>query len=143
MSEKPLSLDAEGVNALLRRAFSDAPPERLPQVVEVEHGRLLLRQTFRPEMLRPGGVVSGPTLMSCADVAAYALLLTHVGPELMAVTSSLTMHFLRGAAPGELYAEAALLRLGRRSMVSDVRLWTEGRERLAAHATVTYARPSA
>ena len=59
----------------------------------------------------------------------------------MAVTSSLTMNFLRGAAPGDLHAEAEMLRLGRRNAVCDVRLWTEGPARLAAHATVTYAIP--
>src|SRR5579862_6291746 len=89
-----------------------------------------------------GGVISGPTLMSLSDTAAYALVLAHIGDQLMAVTSSLTMNFLRGAAPGDLYAEAEMLRLGRRNAVCDVRLWTEGPDRLAAQAVVTYALPA-
>ncbi len=76
------------------------------------------------------------------DTVAYALVLAHIGDQLMAVTSSLTMNFLRGAKPGDLYAEAELLRLGRRIAVCDVRLWTEGPDRLAAQALVTYAIPS-
>jgi uncharacterized protein (TIGR00369 family) len=79
--------------------------------------------------------------MSLADTAAYALVLAHVGDQLMAVTSQLNMSFLRGAAPGDLHAEAQLLRLGRRTAVCDVRLWTEGPNRLAAQANVTYALP--
>jgi uncharacterized protein (TIGR00369 family) len=58
----------------------------------------------------------------------------------MAVTSSLTISFLRGAKRGDVHAEAELLSLGRRLAVCDVRLWTESPDRLAAHATVTYAR---
>jgi uncharacterized protein (TIGR00369 family) len=79
--------------------------------------------------------------MGLADTAAYALVLAHVGDQLMAVTSSLVMNFLRGAQPGDIHAEALMLRLGRRIAVCDVRLWTEHPERLAAQATVTYAIP--
>jgi uncharacterized protein (TIGR00369 family) len=134
-------LDAAGVNALLRKAFPDATPAAFPDVTEVSPGRVKVIAPYRPGLLRPGGVISGPTLMSLSDTAAYALVLAHIGDQLMAVTSSLTMNFLRGAAPGDLHAEAELLRLGRRNAVCDVRLWTESRDRLAAQAVVTYAIP--
>lgn len=134
-------LDAEGVNALLRRAFPQAAPESLAQVVEVAPGRVHMITPYREAMLRPGQLISGPNLMSLADSAAYALVLAHVGDELMAVTSQLNMSFLRGAKPGDLHAEAELLRLGRRIAVCDVRIWTEAPGRLAAQANVTYALP--
>ena len=134
-------LDADSVNALLRRAFPHAQPTAFPSVLEVAPGRVTVMAAYREELLRPGGVISGPTLMSLADTAAYALVLAHVGDQLMAVTSSLLMNFLRGAQPGDLYAEAEMLRLGRRNAVCDVRLWTEGPDRLAAQANVTYALP--
>lgn len=134
-------LDAAGVNALLRQAFPDATPSAFPTVVEVTPGRVKVTAPYRDGLLRPGGVISGPTLMSLADTAAYALVLAHVGDQLMAVTSQLNMSFLRGAAPGDLHAEAELLRLGRRMAVCDVRLWTQGPDRLAAQANVTYALP--
>ncbi|TAL38169.1 PaaI family thioesterase [Phenylobacterium sp.] len=134
-------LDAEGVNALLRRAFPQSPQQGFPQVTSVTPGRVRLVSPYRPDMLRPGGVIAGPTLMSLADTAAYALVLAHIGDQLMTVTSQLNMSFLRGAQPGELHAEAEMLRLGRRLAVMDVRLWTEGPDRLAAQAGVTYAIP--
>jgi len=134
-------LDAAGVNALLRRAFPGAQPDAFPTVLEVGPGRVRVTAPYREGLLRPGGVISGPTLMSLADTAAYALVLAHVGDQLMAVTSQLNMSFLRGARPGDLHAEAALLRLGRRLAVMDVRLWTESPDRLAAQANVTYAIP--
>jgi uncharacterized protein (TIGR00369 family) len=135
-------LDADGVNALLRRAFPRAPEQGFPTVSRVEPGRLRLVSPYREDMLRPGGVIAGPTLMSMADTAAYALVLAHVGDQLMAVTSQLNMSFLRGAQPGELTADAEMLRLGRRLAVMDVRIWTEGPDRLAAQANVTYAIPA-
>jgi uncharacterized protein (TIGR00369 family) len=134
-------LDAAGVNALLRKAFPDALPAAFPTVLAVWPGRVKVMAPYREGLLRPGGVISGPTLMSLADTAAYALVLAHIGDQLMAVTSSLTINFLRGAAPGDIHAEAEMLRLGRRNAVCDVRLWTEVRERLAAQAVVTYAIP--
>jgi uncharacterized protein (TIGR00369 family) len=134
-------LDAAGVNALLKKAFPGAPPAAFPTVLAVSPGRVTVMTPYRDGLLRPGGVISGPTLMSLADTAAYALVLAHIGDQLMAVTSTLTMNFLRGAAPGDIHAEAELLRLGRRNAVCDVRLWTEAPDRLAAQAVVTYALP--
>src|ERR1700709_1666525 len=127
-------LDAAGVNALLRKAFPGATPAAFPDVVEVSPGRVKVVAPYREGLLRPGGVISGPALMSLADTAAYALVLAHVGDQLMAVTSQVNMQFLRGAKPGGLQAEAQILRLGRRNAVCDVRLWTESADRLAAQA---------
>lgn len=133
-------LTADEVNALIRGAFP-LMDDRGPSVTEVSAGRVHMVRAYEDGMLRPGGVISGPTLMSIADTAAYALILAHVGPQLMAVTSNLNMNFLRGAAPGDVHADAAFLRLGRRNAVCDVRLWTESEDRLAAQAIVTYALP--
>ena len=142
MAQLAPKLDADGVNALLRRAFPGAEQARTMDVVEVSPGRLHMIAPYREGLLRPGGVISGPTLMSLADSAAYALLLAHIGDQLMAVTSQLNISFLRGAQPGDIHAEAQMLRLGRRLAVMDVRIWTEGPDRLAAQANVTYAIPA-
>lgn len=136
-----LTLDADQVNTLLRRAFPDGSDAHFPRVTEVAPGRAVVVRAYHDSMLRPGRLISGPNLMALADTAAYALILAHIGDQLMAVTSSLVMNFLRGAKPGDLYAEAQMLRLGRRNAVCDVRLWTEHPDRLAAQATVAYAIP--
>lgn len=136
-----LKMDGPALDAFLRRAFPEADPEHMPRVLEAEPGRVLMVQPYASRQLRPGGVISGPTLMTLADTAAYALVLAHIGEVAMAVTTSLTIHFLRGCKPGDLVAEAALLKLGRRIATADILLWTEGRERPAAKATVAYAIP--
>ena len=140
---KPIPvLDAAGVNALLRRAFPGANQAATMDVTSVEPGRIHMVASYRDGLLRPGGVISGPTLMSMADSAAYALVLSHIGDQLMAVTSQLNISFLRGAQPGDIHADAELLRLGRRLAICDIRIWTETPERLAAQANVTYALPA-
>ena len=136
-----IQMDADALNAFLRRAFPDGDPQQMASIVEVEAARVLLKLPFASRQLRPGGVISGPTLMTLADTAAYALVLAHIGEVAMAVTTSLTIHFLRGCKPGELYAEASLLKLGRRIATADILMWTESRERAAAKATVAYAIP--
>ncbi len=139
--EPVVRLDPDALNAFLREAFPEADRDTMARVQEVEPGRVLLRLPYASRQLRPGGVISGPTLMALADVAAYALVLAHIGEVAMAVTTSLNIHFLRGCKPGDLLAEATLLKLGRRIATADVLLWTEGRERAAAKATVAYAIP--
>ena len=63
-------LDAAGVNALLLKAFPGATPDAFPHVVEVSPGRVTVVAAYREGLLRPGGVISGPTLMSLSDTAA-------------------------------------------------------------------------
>src|SRR5258708_10651445 len=79
----------------------------LPQMfnyddLTIEHAdgqSCLLRQRFRESMLRPGGTVSGPTLMALADFAMYVVLLSAIGPVGLAVTPNLNTHFLRKGPP--------------------------------------------
>jgi len=136
-----IRMDAGALNAFLHRAFPEVDREQMPQVVEVEAERALLMLPYASRQLRPGGVISGPTMMSLADTAAYAMILARIGEVALSVTTSLNIHFLRGCKPGDLYAEATLLKLGRRIATVDVLMWTEGRERAAAKATVAYAIP--
>ena len=92
--------------------------------------------------LRPGGSVSGPSLMTLADAAMYACVL-HLDIEHaeMAVTQSLHIQFLRRPQPGDLHARVEALRRGRHSVVLDVRIYSEQGHRLVAQASGVYALP--
>lgn len=127
------------LEAFLKESFPDRPP---PVTVEMlAEGRARVRLVYDVTMLRPGGVMSGPTLMMLSDLGAWAALLADIGPVAMAVTSSLTIHFLRKAPPGDLVAEAEVLRRSRRQAVVDVRIRpAEGTEPVS-QSTVTYAIP--
>jgi uncharacterized protein (TIGR00369 family) len=113
-------------------------------LIEHADGRTCrIRQGFHETMLRPGGTVSGPTLMTLADGAMYVLLLSAIGPVSLAVTTNLNINFLRkGAAGPDLLAEARLLKLGRRLAVGEVTLKSGDSPDPIAHVTATYSIPN-
>jgi uncharacterized protein (TIGR00369 family) len=103
-----------------------------------------LRQRYSDQMLRPGGTVSGPTLMALADFAMYVVLLSAIGPVGLAVTTNLNINFLRKGAPGQdVLAQARLLKLGKRLAVGEVSLLSAGYSDPIAHVTATYSIPVA
>lgn len=113
------------------------------RVLEARDGGALW--CFMPQsalILRPGGTISGPSLMTVADTAMYACVLYHYGRVEQAVTQSLNIHFLNRPQPGDLYAHVEALRCGRRSVVLDVRLYAGDAERRVAQASGVYALPS-
>lgn len=138
---RPLKLDAAALSDFLAGAFPGADPARMGEVIAVQPDLVRMRLEPRPDMLRPGGIVSGPTLMALADVAAYAVVLAHIGRVPMAVTSNLNINFLRACRHEAVTADAHLLKLGRRIAVVDVRIWQREGEDLTAQASVTYALP--
>ena len=92
--------------------------------------------------LRPGGTVSGPSMFALADVAVYALVLSRVGRQALAVTTSCSLDFMRKPVAGvDLIAKGKLLKLGRLLAVGDVLLFSEGSDQPVARATMTYAIP--
>ena len=103
----------------------------------------LLRQRYGEKMLRPGGTVSGPTLMALADFAMYVVLLSAIGPIGLAVTTNLNINFLRKGLPGQdVLAEARLLKLGKRLAVGEVKLLSGSSPDPIAHVTSTYSIPN-
>ncbi|MEM7689617.1 MAG: PaaI family thioesterase [Pseudomonadota bacterium] len=124
--------------------FAEAFPgheQDAEQFVRIEPGFMRMRQRPQAEQLRPGGIVSGPTQMALADRIAYAVILAHIGIVPMAVTSNLNMSFLRGVRAEEFFADAWLIKLGRRLATVDVKLWQDDESVVLAQSTVTYAIP--
>jgi len=128
----------ESLQQLLREQFpqSDAVLEKLgPRWARV-------RIPVQEQHLRPGGTVSGPTMMALADTATYLAILGEIGPVGLAVTTNLNINFMRKpAANRDVIGEAQLLKLGRRLAVAEVRIYSEGESELVAHATCTYSIP--
>ena len=103
----------------------------------------LLRQRYNDGMLRPGGTVSGPTLMALADCAMYVVLLSAIGPVGLAVTTNLNINFLRkGLAGQDVLAAARILKLGKRLAVGEVTLLSGDSPDPVAHVTATYSIPT-
>jgi uncharacterized protein (TIGR00369 family) len=133
-------MSVEELAGFLREAF---PPGARPwRVEEVTETGAVVRQPVGEEHGRPGGTVSGPTMMTLADGAAWVATLSRIGPVALSVTSSLTINFLRRPPLADLWAETALVRLGRRLSVSDVRIFSEAAGELVATSSVTYSIPA-
>jgi uncharacterized protein (TIGR00369 family) len=136
------SLGAAEVQKLIRVNLPESETAGL-EVEAVGEGRARVRVPYHPRMLRPGDSMSGPALMAAADVAMYALLLAELGPVDLALTSNFNCHFLTRALPGDILAEARLLRLGRRVATLQVEVRTTARDDLAAQVTGSYVLPDA
>lgn len=126
----------------LAREFPQAfGPGRPHHVVSVGRRTATVGLDADESHLRPGGTVSGPAMMALADVAVYVALLGQIGPVGLAVTTNLSINFLRKPAPGPLLAEARLIKLGKRLAVGDVGLTSAGSDDLVAHCVATYSIP--
>lgn len=112
------------------------------KVEELDARRVRLRLPYKDDYLRPGGTMSGPTLMALADTAMYFLVLANVGLTIHAVTTSLHISFLRRPEPRDLVAEASLLKLGKKLAVGDVRIYSDGQDEPVAQATCSYSVPT-
>ena len=100
------------------------------------------RVPYQGKLVRPGGTLSGPTIMALSDAAMYAVVLGRLGRVEMAVTANLNINFLSKPAPVDLLADARILRLSRRQAVCEVSVFSAGAEdELVAHVTGTYALP--
>jgi len=130
------------LEAFFRKAFPDVAEEQHARIDAIQPGRVRLTLPKGALGLRPGGIVSGPTQMGLADRAAYAVILAHIGPVAMAVTSNLNFSFLRAVEAKAVHADAVLLKLGRRLATVDVRLWQDSEAVVLAQASVTYAIPA-
>jgi len=96
-----------------------------------------------PDVIRPGGFVSGPTQFGLADAALWYALFGAVGIEPMALTSELSIRFLRPAQGEVLHARAELHTVGRRNVVGTVTLWMDDRtDKPVSVAQGTYVRPT-
>jgi len=105
------------------------------------HGGCRLRQGFREQSLRPGATISGATIMALGDYAVYVALLASLGWLPLAVTTNLNINFLRKPRRADLVAECRLLKIGRRLVVGEVTIRSDGEDDLVAHLTSTYSVP--
>ena len=100
-----------------------------------------MRMTYHERHIRPGGTISGPSMMALADLGLYVAILAHIGPVALAVTTSLNFNFLRKPEQRDLIADCRLLKLGKRLAVGDVSIYSEGSSDVVCHATGTYSIP--
>lgn len=129
-------------------AFNDIVADELPwahelgvMATEIGEGTATLMIPYDAKMLRPGGTMSGPTMMMLADACMYAVVLSEIGIVKLAVTTNLNINFLRKPEPRNLIAKGSMLKCGKRLVVMAVDLYADGSDNLVAHSTGTYSIP--
>lgn len=130
----------EAINEMLATHW----PEAQARCTELSTTHAVAMFTPSPRHLRPGGFISGPTQFALADAALWFLVSGALGRlEPMALTSELSIRYLRPAVGARLYARADLDKAGRRSAVGTIRVWVDDRpDRPTATAQGTYMLPA-
>jgi acyl-coenzyme A thioesterase PaaI-like protein len=102
-------------------------------------GECVLRVPFDPALERPGGIVSGMTVMGAADVAMWLAIMTQRGTEEQWVTSDMKTAFLRSGRQEDFLCTARVLKLGKRSAYGTAEC-NGAASGLLAHHVFTYAK---
>ena len=133
------------ISQFLRDAFpqTKCTVESVGAMGDVGEMTATVRHSIGTAELRPGGTVSGPVLMTTADVALYVAILGQIGIVPLTVTTSLNINFLRKpASDRDIIGKCTLIKLGKTLAVGEVQLYSEGLPDMVAHASGTYAIPS-
>ena len=137
------ALNADEIATLLHEVFPQAFYPGCGLTLErVEYGNIRVRRAFHQSHLRPGGTVSGPTMMELADFAMYVAVFSAIGNQPLAVTTNLNINFLRRPAQADIIADAKLIKVGKRLAVGEVVITSAGSDEPVAHVTATYSIPA-
>jgi uncharacterized protein (TIGR00369 family) len=136
------ALNADEIGELLSVEFPQAFYPGCGLIIErVDYADVRVRRQYHEGHLRPGGTISGPTMMELADFAMYVAVFSAIGRQPLAVTTNLSINFLRKPAQADLIAEARLMKVGRRLAVGEVSIYSDGLGDRVAHVTSTYSIP--
>lgn len=137
--EAPTLPSANAVNEMIEQLF----PGSNNTCDSIGADFAIARREICDAELRPGAFVSGPSQFGLADAALWYLVFGATGRiEPMALTSELSIRFLRPAQGKVLWAKATLDVAGRRNVVGTVRVWCDDRfDKPTATAQGTYVLP--
>jgi len=108
-------------------------------VESVASGAVVLRMPYSERLVRVGGTISGQALMSAADTAMVIALSASFGAFKPVTTVSQNITFMRPVAQQDVLVEARVIRLGKTLAFGEITLRGAKDEKVAAHATATYA----
>jgi len=131
-------MNLEEVQAFLTKEF----PQMELIIDEVGPKTAKVRKSIGFDQLRPGGTVAGPVLVGVADAGLYVAILCEIGPVALAVTTNLNINFLRRpSGDTDVIGDCRLMKVGKRLVVGEVTLYSDGEAEPIAHVTGTYSIP--
>ena len=123
----------DGFNAQTGKHFPGVMGFR---VVDMRQGYARLAVDSATAHGNSGGVMHGGASFGLADTAVAAALTSMYGADSLLLTIEMKINYLEPIPPGEVVAEAYVLRSSRRSAYAEVDIWSQGK--LAARASTTY-----
>lgn len=137
----PIDLTPDQVDQFVAEVYPASYADGM-RCIAIAEGAAEVRWVFDEGKLRPGAYIPGPVMFALADSALWYATFSVVGLEPMAVTSEMSMRFLRPAQGGDLLGRATINSVSSRRVVGTVEVWVDGApEKLVAVAQGSYARP--
>jgi acyl-CoA thioesterase len=106
------------------------------RILEARRGYARLGVENRQELSNPAGMMHGGASFGLADTAVAVALVSIYGTGNALLTVEMKINYLEPIFPGEVTAEAYVLRSSRSSAYAEADIWSAGK--LAARASTTY-----
>lgn len=120
--------------------------EHIPQAKEMNlsvlmaqggESKVLLPNDSR--WIREGGSLSGPTLFALADASIYAALLSLKPDQIGALTTQMSIQFLKRPVDQDLVGCSKILTISKRNIFGEVKIFNHKNNDLIAVATGSYS----
>ncbi len=111
------------------------------QFIDIREGYSKIKMPYNPVFTNSWKNTHGGALLTLADIAFYFAMATMTGLEATGnlSTAELKTNFLNPTSQTDLYAEARVIKNGRRLIFGDVKVLDEEGKSIS-HSTVTYIR---
>jgi uncharacterized protein (TIGR00369 family) len=101
-------------------------------------GECTILVPYASSLERPGGMVSGMTIMGAADVAMWLAIMTQRGKAERWVTTDMKTAFLNSARETDIHCVARIMKLGKRTCYGTAEC-RDAAGSLLAHHVISYA----
>ena len=108
-------------------------------ILKLTEGELEMTMHISDQDVRPGNTISGPSIFTLVDCAFYALTLSLIGREALAVTTNVNINFVKKPSQQDLLCHTRMLKFGKQLCVGDALVYSGSI--LVAQASLTYAIP--
>lgn len=108
-------------------------------VLSCAPGQCAVLLPFKQELERPGGIVSGMSLMGAADVAMWLAIMTLRGCDEHWVTADMKTAFLRSAREENVICTANILKAGKKTVYGTAEC-TNAKSELLAHHVISFTK---
>lgn len=109
------------------------------KVEQVSAEAVRVRMPYSDHVARPGGVVTGQSMMALADTVMVLAIGEKLGRSATLATISQTTNFMRAAVKRDVLAVAKVVKVGRSTIFGEVDFLVDGSDDLIAQAISSFA----